>query len=332
MDGKLLASAKARLEQRVSANEAEQRRRQELVYSKAPEMRSVEAELRSLVTKAALTALQHGGDVGAAIDAIAQRSLELQQRRRLLLLNLGLAENYLDEIHTCAHCHDKGYVSGEMCICLETLYRDEARKSLSNMLNITDADFDRFDLSYYSDQIEPGMKEAPRARMRKIFDFCRVYAQNFRPDADSLLMQGGTGLGKTFLSSCIARTVAEQGFSVVYETAAACIGNFEAQKFARNPEELDRANEQVRRYLGCELMILDDLGTEMAGGFAPTALYTLINTRLASRKATIISTNLSSTELRRRYSEQIVSRLEGEYQELLFFGTDIRKIKKGRKF
>ena len=141
-------------------------------------------------------------------------------------------------------------------------------------------------------------------------------------------MQGGTGLGKTYLSACIARVVAARGYSVAYETAAACLNAFEAAKFRPFTEMGEQAQTRVEQYTSCDLMILDDLGTEMVSPYSVSALYTLINTRLTAGRATIISTNLPDQELARIYTPQILSRLQGEYQTLQFVGTDIRRQRK----
>ena len=161
-------------------------------------------------------------------------------------------------------------------------------------------------------------------------DFAREYAEHFAPGAPNLLLQGGTGLGKTYLSACIARVVSARGCSVAYESAGACLAAFETAKFRPFTEAGAEAQARVEQYLGCDLMILDDLGTEMISPYSVSALYTLINTRLTQRRATIISTNLTDSELSRCYTPQILSRLEGEYQTLPFLGSDIRRQRKER--
>ena len=330
MDGKLMEKARRALSEIRVKNEAELCAHREAAYKKAPELAKIEGELRALVPKAAVAALRHGTDVGAAIDEIAQRSLYLQQRRKELLRGSGFPEDYIDEIYSCPLCQDSGYRNGRVCECLDRLYRNEVKRSLSSLLKLGGERFETFDLSYYSDSADASGL-SPRRQMRVIRDYCRLYAEKFTPGAANLLFQGGTGLGKTFLSACIARVVADKGFSVAYESAVACVSSFETAKFSRGSDAGDEAQEQVQRYLGCDLMILDDLGTEMQGGYAPTALYTLIDGRLSAGRSTIISTNLQTEELERRYSPQIVSRLKGEYTEFAFIGSDIRQIKKARE-
>ncbi len=160
--------------------------------------------------------------------------------------------------------------------------------------------------------------------MEKTFQICRSYAANFAPGAGNLLFSGGTGLGKTFLSACIARTVADRGCSVVYESAAHLFSKLERAKFSGDED----ARREAEKFTACDLLIVDDLGTEMGGQFTTSALYILINDRLMDGKSTIISTNLTNDDLERRYSAAIASRLRGSFRRIAFMGEDIR-LKKG---
>ena len=184
--------------------------------------------------------------------------------------------------------------------------------------NVTEAIKDSCNVFFYT--------VADNLGIRKLME----YAKNFGKGSANLIFMGGPGLGKTYLSACIARVVAERGCSVAYESAAAALSAFETQRFSRDGEESAAAASRVREYLGCDLMILDDLGTEMVTSFSVSALYQLINTRLNSAKPTIISTNCTMDELERKYGPQIMSRLEGEYLLLTFHGRDIRLQRKER--
>ena len=167
--------------------------------------------------------------------------------------------------------------------------------------------------------------------MDLVYEVCLNYAQKFgRFHFKNLFLTGAPGLGKTFLSACIARSVSEQGFSVVYDTAGNIFAQFENRKFQRDAEGVQTARDETRRYLNCDLLILDDLGSEMTTPFVQSALYQLINTRLTAGARTVISSNLTMDDVRRRYSPQIASRLEGEYRVLPFFGQDIRIQRKQR--
>ena len=184
--------------------------------------------------------------------------------------------------------------------------------------------------SYYPTEPDPETGLVPRDVMRRVSEACRRYAENFSDSSRNLLFQGGTGLGKTYLSACIARVVSARGYSVCYETAAAALDNYEKAKFNRDTEEGEAAAVRIKRMESCDLMILDDLGTEMPTPMAQSALYTLVNNRLVNERRTIISTNLTNGELNRRYTPQIASRILGEFQCLPFVGTDIRRLRRGQ--
>ena len=328
LNGRLLGQARERLLEIKNENGRELARRQAEVYARLPALPRLEDALRRLMSEVVAVTLRRGGDVAAAISGIEKRSLDLQAERAELLVSAGYPAQYIDEIYSCKRCRDTGYQSGKPCACLLALYEKERAADMTSLLKLGPARFESFDLSYYDDSPVAGV--SARDGMRVVLEVCREYPAAFGPQSMNLLFRGGTGLGKTFLSACVGRAVAARGFSVVYDTAGAAFQAFETQKFSREPEAEAQAAMQVRRMLESDLMILDDLGTEMITSFSQSALYTLLNTRLVENRKTIISTNLRDEELHRAYTPQICSRLEGEYQTLSFRGRDIRAIKKER--
>ena len=328
MDGRLLGLARKEKEAIYARSTAENERRHALAYARVPELRELDRRIAGLMSEVVGAAL--GGGAGRSMDAIMDESLDLQARRAELLVENGWPMDWLDGAWDCPKCRDSGFVEGRACHCLLALYETEKAKDLSALLKLGEESFGSFDLGFYDDRPDPATGVSPRQVMEIVFGTCYDYALNFGKNSPNLLFRGGTGLGKTFLSACIARVVSQRGHSVVYDTAVSALGAFESQRFARSSQEADQAEEKVRRLLDSELVILDDLGTEMATEFTKSALYTLVNTRLIQGGKTIISTNLSSKDLARRYTPQIVSRLEGEYQVLSFAGSDIRQIKKER--
>ena len=262
------------------------------------------------------------------IQNIREENLDLQMRRAELLTEHGYPIEYLDEIISCPECQDTGLVNGVLCACMERRYNHELTKELSALLRNGNESFEQFDLNYYSDQPEAESGISPRQAMTIAFQACRHFAYSFPDISQNLLLRGGTGLGKTYLSACIARVVAEKGFSVCYDTAFSALEAFEKQKFSRSPEDAEAASVRVSRMLSCDLMILDDLGTEMVTPMSVSALYTLLNSRLNAGLHTVISTNCTNEELERRYTPQICSRIHGEFLELPFYGTDIRLMQK----
>lgn len=313
----VLRRAKARLEQ---ANRAAERHAEE-IYEKYPRLREIDMELQSSMAKV-VAATFAGGDVAGAVRSAKQRNLALQEERSWLLQANELEESDLDPRSVCPECGGSGYVGERMCSCLRELCRQEQKKELSSLLAGKES-FESFNLEYYPAEIDARLGTSPRRIMAHVFARCREYADTFSTQSPSLLFSGGTGLGKTFLSACIARQVAEAGFGVVYETVITVLRDFEKAKFGGE----DDAEAATRKYLSCDLLILDDLGTEMLTPFAQSALYQIVNARLVAGLPTIISTNLTPAELSATYLPQTTSRLLGTYELLQFYGDDIRMMK-----
>ncbi len=326
LDGKLLRRAKERLDRRRAQNEEEYARRREEAYAKNPRLRDIDRRLREGAAQAVMTALGRGTDPVEALDALREENLNLQESRRMELLRVGLPTDYLDEKYVCPKCRDTGYRGTELCVCLLELYAQEQRRDLSALLKLGEETFDSFRLDYYDDTPDPATGISPRAVMAYVYDLCCQYARGFSSESLNLFLSGGTGLGKTFLSTCIAREVSERGYSVVYDTAAGAFSKYETEKFGKDGAEEARAD--VRRMENCDLLILDDLGTEFTTAYTVSALYTLLNTRLTGGKKTVISSNLTVEELGARYSPAIMSRLLGEFHTVKFAGSDVRLKKK----
>lgn len=325
----VLRAAARRLAQRRHNREEEAEHRRDTVYRALPRVAEIDRLLRSSMAQFFSSALRRGTSTASALERAKEASLALQAERAQLLSAHGYPPDALDAVPFCPHCRDSGYVEGQMCSCLKELCTQEQIKELSRLLDLGGQSFDSFDLDYYSPLPWGGNGISPRENMEMVYEICGDYARKFgRYYFNNLFLTGPPGLGKTFLSACIARTVSERGFSVVYDTAVNIFAQFEAQKFARDVDDVRDAKDETRRYLACDLLILDDLGSELVTPFVQTALYTLINSRLAAERKTVISSNLSMDDVRRRYSPQITSRLEGEYRALPFFGEDIRLLRK----
>ncbi len=330
MEGRLLARARQTLSERRRNNRDEELRRREEVYAAVPEVRAIDARLRAIMSELVGLAM---GRPGRAAEELEEESLALQARRALLLRQSGRPETYLDEIFTCPRCRDSGWLpEGGACACLTALYKQEQTRELSPLLKSGAETFENFRLDYYDTVPQREGEPSARKQMERIYSTCRRYADSFGPDSGNLLFRGGAGLGKTFLSAAVARVVAAdpRGFSVAYDTVSGLLAAFEREKFSRDTDAQEDAASRVRQLMGCDLLILDDLGTEMSTAFSLSALYTLLDGRLRSGKKTIISTNLSRDELAGRYGPQLYSRLNGEYQWLEFLGRDIRAQRKER--
>ena len=313
--------ARARRAQAKEDRESENRQHLAEAYKRVPRIREIDLELRRTMAKAAQAAFLQGSDGRDMMDKVRLENLELQQERAILILE-NFEEGYLDESPICDNCGGSGYVGSQMCDCLRELCRQEQKKEVS-ILSGSRETFNQFNLDYYPDRVDPKYGASPRTIMERNLSICRRYAMTFAQSSGNLLFVGGTGLGKTFLSACIARAVADRGNSVVYETASHLFSKLEAAKFSPNEEN----RREAAKFTDCDLLIIDDLGTEMPGQFVTAALYSLLNDRLLLGKPMVISTNLNVDEMSRRYSPQIASRLHGGFQRLTFVGEDIRVLK-----
>ena len=328
-DKKLLAEARRELErERASRSEAFEERRRE-VYAREPRIRAIDRTLSQTAAAVLKTALNTGGDPAAAIEGLRQQNLALQAERAGLLSRMGLPADYLTEKPMCEKCGDTGYAGSATCDCVKERYSKLLRKQLSTVLPIRDQNFARFNMEYYSTRPDKRLGLSPRENMEYNLDECKAYAKNFGAQSPNLLLYGSTGLGKTFLSSCIAEAVAARGFSVAYDTAINIVAAYETIKFGGgNGEE---AAERAARYERADLLIIDDMGTEMGTAFTVSALYNLINNRLMARRPMIVNTNLPPEALSEKYSPAVASRLLGEFISLRFFGDDIRLLKKQKQ-
>ena len=313
--------ARARLAQAKEDRESENRQHLAEAYARVPRIKEIDLELRRTMARAAQAAFRQGSDGRELLEQVRQNNLELQQERAILAMEY-FEPGYLDESPVCDSCGGSGYVGSNMCECLRELCRQEQKREVSILSGSKDA-FNQFRLEYYPDKFDDKLGVNYRGVMEKTFHTCRRYAQFFTEKSGNLLLSGDTGLGKTFLSACIARTVADRGYSVVYESAGHLFGNMERAKFAND----ESAREICRKYTECDLLIIDDLGTEMPGQFTTAALYSLINDRLLMAKPMIVSTNLTVDDMLRRYSPQVASRLRGSFERVAFVGDDIRLLK-----
>ena len=320
--------AMARLNRRKEIQEHRRLDLEQQLYAREPGLRDLDRAIRA--TMADLVRLAIGGKPvepnGPELTAIRERNQALRNRREELLRDMGVDPAALDDAPACPACGDTGWVGGTMCACLKALCVEEQLKSLTALLGLTDEQsFDKLRLDIYSSQPWNGRKMSPREQMKQVVAACEGFAKQFpNYPLKNLLLSGGTGLGKTFLSGCVAREVSRRGYSVVYDTAISLFAAFEARRFSRDAGEERQARDDTRRYLGCDLLILDDLGSEFTGPLAQASLYEVVNGRLQAGRHTVISTNLSLELIAQRYSPQLTSRLGGLYQELTFYGNDLR--------
>lgn len=280
------------------------------VYASNKRLEQIDNELSSLGANLALTALS--GDK-IALEGIKTKTKMLSAEKQQILNGANINEIVYD----CPLCSDTGYIGGKVCDCVKKIANGLAIKELSAQMPIDECNFENFDLKYYSTD-----GENPRRRMTAILKLCKEYVLNFNPSTSAnLLFMGGVGLGKTHLTLAIISGVIEKGYMAVYGPAESLFSTIEKEKFSgENKGSYDNM-------LTCDLLVIDDLGTEMSTSFTKSALYNLINTRLLTKKPTIINTNLTLKEIESIYSPRVASRLIGNFNANKFLGTDIRQQK-----
>lgn len=303
------------LASRRRASEALAEKHTQEVYLKSPEIKEIDRKL-SATGFALVRVAMEKTDVAARVLALKEENLARQKERAARLSALGYPENYTDVVPVCPVCRDTGRTERGLCACMKQLLIEAGYRSSGLGALLQRQSFDNFSLHYYDGEA--------RTYAERVLEVAKGFAESFEKTGKNLLFIGGTGLGKTHLSTAIAKRAIERGYDVVYETAQNVIADFEHDRFKSGYGESESRSE---KYLDCDLLIMDDLGAELTNQFTVSSLYNIINTRVNLGKSMIISTNLGQKNLFERYDERITSRLFGEFDPYLFRGVDIRRQK-----
>lgn len=261
----------------------------------------------------------YNGDAKEKVAELREKSKQLTDERANVLVKNGYKPNSMSPEFICPVCEDKGFVNGRICQCHRQLLKDLMKEELRKVAPLDDCTFNNFDTEKYSDQPDAN-GIIPRDRVTKIFDAARKYAQNFSLSSKNLLFIGATGLGKTHLSLAIANVAVNRGFYVCYGTSQNICEDLQSEQFGRDSDIF----YTKRQVLDCDLLVIDDLGTEIDSQYSIATLYNIINSRILAKRPTIISTNYEPAELFKKYDQRITSRITGEYTAMQFLGADIR--------
>lgn len=312
--------------QRQLANEHDKQQRVQEIYNKIPRIQEIDSQIRSSAASHARKLI--GGDNGALLSMRLELN-NLKKEKANLLANYGYPSDYMDLHYVCPDCQDTGYIGSEKCHCLkqasvDLLYTQSNIKEVLQREN-----FSTLNMNYYSKSYHPRLGKSVYEDMKGKVDYCKKYAATFGTQHhNNILFIGTTGVGKTFLSNCIASEILNCCYSVVYLTATDLFHIFSRATFSKEDEEENDIDHYI---LNSDLLIIDDLGTEFSNSFTTGKLFYCLNERIVRQKGTIVSTNLNVNELRDLYSERVVSRLLSNFHILELFGEDIRIQKKFRR-
>lgn len=295
--------------------------RQEEVYQRIPAIKEIDQRItaRSIQTGRQLLFKKEP----QALQQLHVDNLELSMQKVELLVSNGYAPDYLAPIYDCPACKDTGYIDGKKCTCLKKaiIHRVYHQSSIQEKLN--EENFQTFSYEYYDDTPMHPNLPSPRQNMISIVEKCMDFIQTFHTNpGQNILFQGDVGVGKTFLTNCIAKELIDESYTVIYLTSFQLVEILENHRFHRN--ETPDTLYTMDYVLHCDLLIIDDLGTELLNDLVTSQLFLCINERLLGKRSTIISTNLSLSQLTDAYSERIVSRITENYLICKIYGDDIR--------
>lgn len=311
--------AEQTLSERQQRSEEELAERERYVYSQLPEVKDMRESLSKSYFELMRIIASHDPEAARSAEIVKEKNLLTQKRIGILVGDLTGDPAYLEPRFVCEKCRDTGYVEGQRCSCLLELMKSYTVQELNEKMTIELHDFSEFDMSFYEDP-------ADRERMTKWLGFLKSYCADFPNSKGSLLFSGATGLGKTFLSACMAKALAERGYEAAFGSAYEFLRRIENEHFRR------AEGDTLGALIAADMVIIDDLGSEMSLPFYEATLYNLLNSRLNLGKPTVISTNLTMQQINQRYHDRIASRLVGSFIPMLFSGKDIRQQMAQRRF
>ena len=311
--------------QRQIQNKREQDDRIREVFEKVPQVEALTDEITATMAQAGRRMVMGDSD-GAA--AMKREAAMLKEQKIMYMKRNGYPEDYMEMHYRCKDCKDTGYSDGKKCHCFKRM-EIEILYDQSNIRDVLAREnFDTLSLEYYDrERIDEKTGMTVLEYMMMIIEECKEYVRNFGEEKGSILFTGSTGCGKTFLSNCIARELIQRGFSVVYLTATDMFDILSDSRFGNRDEE--EARDRAAYILDCDLLIIDDLGTELINTFTASQLFYCVNERLNRKKGTIISTNLALNRMQDEFTERVTSRIMSQYRIFPLLGDDLRFVRRG---
>lgn len=315
-------------DQRQLKNRHDRKHRIEEVYEAVPRIKEIESSISSAAVARAKELLFGGNETERSLQLSESIQTLIREKNDLLEKN-GFSSDYMEPRYDCNACKDTGYIGDEKCYCFKQAVIDMLYTQSNLKQILCKENFDTFSFSYYNDDIpNPVNNLTPYQNIKRVHATCREFIENFDTTFQNILFYGDTGTGKTFLTNCIANELIKRSKSVIYLTAISLFDLFSKQAFSNDTDDVITSKDLEQYLFDCDLLIIDDLGTESPNSFTNSKLFYCLNERFLREKSTIISTNLSLEMINGLYSERIYSRLVSNYTLLKLFGDDIRIKKK----
>jgi len=305
-------------EERRDENELLLEKRKKQVYNRFPQIKGIDDEISLIGLKLAKSVLTNPNDRESIVHKSREEIEALRARKCKVLADNNIPDNYLEMKYHCNMCKDKAFLpNGEKCNCFKQEIINEAYK-MSNIENVLNKEnFSNFNLEIFSTEKSKERGVSPRENIFEILTYCEDYVHNF------ILFYGSTGLGKTYMCNCIAKDLLDKGYLVIYQTSFRILEILEDYKFRRDSEG-KISEENYKNLFDCDLLIIDDLGTELTNTFTSSELFNIVNTRLTAGKSIIISTNLTPSQIGETYTQRTLSRILDQFKIYDFFGSDLR--------
>lgn len=302
----------------------QQRIRTEEVHKKIPRIKAIDDEIWNTGLFMSKAVIENPNNYKESLEKIKEEIEKLKMERAYLLTENNIPLDYLDIKYECEECEDTGYLaSGERCNCLTQVLINRAYKMSNIETVLKKENFETFDINIFPNEIFDNETMTPKENMKNISNICVDYVNNFdEKNEENLLFYGSTGLGKTFMCNCIAKALLDMNKIVIYQTAFRILEIIEKRRFSRDSNRFD--DFQYDLLFNADLLIIDDLGTELSNTFTNAEIFNIVNTRLINNTKTIISTNLTPKEISDIYTDRVFSRILEKFIPLRFFGPDLR--------
>jgi DNA replication protein DnaC len=322
LSDKQIKSILKRYEARRLINKKASKERLDEVIQKIPHVKVINDTITDKSLDISKSIFNSPTDRESLLTTLKNELMALKKKRTELLIANKYTADYLDPIYTCALCKDSGYVGDHKCSCFKQAIIDVAyaQSNLQGILQVEN--FEHFNFDLYDDEVNKAMGISPRENAKSVYAYCKKFTETFDSTFSNLILYGQAGLGKTYLCNCIAKALLDKSKTVVYVTAFQLFRLLETYRFHNNEQIV--TYDEIDDIYTCDLLIIDDLVSEIINQFTTSELFNGLNTRILSKKPTVISTNLEPSGWSVNYSNRIVSRIFGHYTPLKLIGNDIR--------